>query len=339
MKNKLDILIYGDPLKGAMAHSLQDAFSALGHEAAIFDSTQCLFRSKGASILNRVLDRALTTQTTKRINERFATLLERKYWHLIIILQGRELYAATVAAAKQHAQQLVNWNPDDFFNRLNNSEHLLDSFHIYDRIFTPRKHLAAEYLHRGAQAVSPLNWYYLPSFYYPERAGTHRLSRDAVFIGTWSKRREDRLLALSGEDLAVHGSSWRHAARSFKKEFSIMPPVYCEQMRATVAASKININILTVENRDTTNIRNFEIAACAGFQLSERSADIAALFEEDKEIVFFSSNDELRDKCRFYLSNDSARERISNSGYARLIAGNNTIQDRAREILGILQLS
>jgi spore maturation protein CgeB len=41
------------------------------------------------------------------------------------------------------------------------------------------------------------------------------------------------------------------------------------------------------------------------------------LFEEGKEAIFFSSDDEMLSKTRFYLANNEARERIAAAGRVR----------------------
>lgn len=51
---------------------------------------------------------------------------------------------------------------------------------------------------------------------------------------------------------------------------------------------------------DIIHLRNFEIPMCAGLQISRYFDELAEFFEEDKEILFYRSYDELIDKVRFY---------------------------------------
>ena len=88
-------------------------------------------------------------------------------------------------------------------------------------------------------------------------------------------------------------------------------------MLSIFASTKININLLTVENRDSTNLRNYEIPASHGFQLSERSDKIKMQFEEDEEIVLFSTNDWRKDERTFvtyYRELNSNLKNIDNGG-------------------------
>ena len=103
-----------------------------------------------------------------------------------------------------------------------------------------------------------------------------------------------------------------------------------------ISASKININILTQENRDTTNCRNFEILACKGFQLAERSEDLLSIFEDKKDLSVFSTPNDLHDRCEYYLHNIDEREAIRNNGYKKLINGKHTMSDRANQLISTL---
>lgn len=107
-------------------------------------------------------------------------------------------------------------------------------------------------------------------------------------------------------------------------------------MMSLFSKSKININIFTIENRDRTNLRNFDISVAGGFQISERSEDLLSIFEEDQEIVCFSSIDELHSKSVYYLKKDSIREKIALAGYNKITNGNNTLLDRVNKIIEIV---
>lgn len=338
---KLKILIYGEPYEWAMAHNLREAFHQLGHDAVIFDWTQWLFRAQKLTLINRALDRLLISRVAKVINRNFLEALESELFDLVIVLKGLHLFSSTIVEAKQFTSQIVNWNPDDFFNPLNNSRYLLESFEKYDCIFTPRNHLKEEYYKKGAKRIGLLNWYYLPKFQYPVNVSPQEKQKygsDFVFIGTWSKRREQLIGSLQGFGIKLWGSHWHRATKRFRNRIECKPPVFSEEMCKVICLSKINLNILTKENRDTTNVRNFEIAACSGFQLSERSKEILQLFEEDKAIVCFETPEELVSKCEYYLRNKVERDKIRLNGYNMLLKGNHTMVDRANEILVTLSL-
>lgn len=53
---------------------------------------------------------------------------------------------------------------------------------------------------------------------------------------------------------------------------------------------------------DIVHLRNFEIPMCAGLQITRYVPELAEYFEEDKEIIFYKSPDELVDKVKFYTN-------------------------------------
>ena len=63
-------------------------------------------------------------------------------------------------------------------------------------------------------------------------------------------------------------------------------------------------------NFDLQTTRTMEIPACGGFLMAERTIEQERLFEEGKKPAFFSTDEELLEKCRYYLENESSRKKI-----------------------------
>jgi len=333
----LKILIYGEAVKHGVAAPLRGAFERLGHDAGIFDWPRYLFSARGRSLENRALDRLLFHHVARRINNDFISLIAEGGYDLVIVIRGNHVFPETVDEAKNLVPLVVNWNSDDFFNPLNSTGYMLRSFGKYDCIFTSRGHLREEYMARGAKRFEILNWYCRPDLMVAEDRLRHkRYSRDIAFIGSWSRRREDILGSLADFDITIYGSSWNKAGRSFRKRVPCRGPQYSEQMMDLMASSRINVNVLTRENRDTTNIRNFEIPSSGAFQLSEGSDAILDIFREGREIACFRDVRELKEKCAYYLKHDAEREEIAANGYRKLTSGGHDITDRAGQIVDSL---
>lgn len=71
--------------------------------------------------------------------------------------------------------------------------------------------------------------------------------------------------------------------------------------------------------------------------IAERNEDFLGLFEEGKEAEFFSSDDELVDKVRFYLKSPNLRKRIAAAGYERCIKSGYSNHDRVAWMLRRLE--
>jgi spore maturation protein CgeB len=56
-----------------------------------------------------------------------------------------------------------------------------------------------------------------------------------------------------------------------------------------------------------------------GFYLVEHMDELAEFFDIDREIVTYRTREELADKIRFYLKNETARETIRQAGHKRAL--------------------
>ena len=95
--------------------------------------------------------------------------------------------------------------------------------------------------------------------------------------------------------------------------------LYEKQYREAIWHSKINLSFLTRSNQDEYTHKSFEIAACGGFLLAERSEGHRQKFVEDEEAVFFTGFDELKAKIERYLPDEAGRNRIAAAGQARAV--------------------
>ena len=86
-------------------------------------------------------------------------------------------------------------------------------------------------------------------------------------------------------------------------------------------------------NLDLQTTRSVEIPACGSFMLAERTIEHLAMFEEGKEAAYFSSNDELLQKCRYYLAHEDERKQIAAAGHQRCENSGYSNYDRIKAII------
>ena len=72
--------------------------------------------------------------------------------------------------------------------------------------------------------------------------------------------------------------------------------VVADNYRKTICSSKIILGFLRKINADTQTSRTFEIPACGGFMLMERTENQQRLFEEGKEAEYFSTLKSAKEK-------------------------------------------
>jgi len=88
---------------------------------------------------------------------------------------------------------------------------------------------------------------------------------------------------------------------------------------------RINLGFAAVDetrpSRRVTQVRlrDFEVPMSGGFYLAEHSDELADFFTPGVEIETWRTREELRDKCRHYLTHDGERRRIAAAGHARAL--------------------
>jgi len=112
--------------------------------------------------------------------------------------------------------------------------------------------------------------------------------------------------------------------------------IWGESYVRALASSRIALGLLSKRIPETTTTRSFEIPAAGTFMLAERTADHMALFDEGIEAEFFSTQEELRDKASFYLSHESAREKIAAFGRQRCLKSEYHSRDQLKKVLILL---
>jgi len=195
----------------------------------------------------------------------------------------------------------------------------------YDLHVVQRDRNIADYRSCGARDVIKIQTAYEPTIHYPPPSGwsDKDRDRDVSFIGTPYDDRADTLnkLSQSGEfQVVISGNqkAWQRALTpqafsSLYREGELFQQLY----REAIWRSRINLSFLTRSNQDEFVHKSFEIAACGGFLLAERSEGHIQRFREDEEAVFFSTFDECLRKIRLYLHDEAARTCIAAAGQAR----------------------
>lgn len=124
------------------------------------------------------------------------------------------------------------------------------------------------------------------------------LSKDfSVDIFTSSETSE----LLKSSNLRIHPSV---------KTLTEMPKVF--------KLSKINLNMTIPQIKTGASLRIWDILGCGGFLLTDYREELSEYLCKGEDYESFSSLEELKDKCRFFLKNDSIREKIALSGYSKV---------------------
>src|SRR3984957_10074668 len=302
-------------------------------EAAFIKSS----RSFAERIANRVAGRPLSgyQQLNRALVENAAAFSP----DMILIGKGRWFTPAALEAAKKvGGATLVNWATDDPFNPADSSRELLKSIPLYDLYMCTKKDIMNDVRRAGCANVAYVRFGYKPEVHFPEAPATdkerERFACDVMFVGGCDAHRvayfEALVHAMPGVKLRLYGAYWERARalRSYARGFAV-----ARDYRLAVGGAKIAVNLVRRANRDDHVMRTFEIPACGGFMLTERSAPHEELFHEDREAVFFGSPDEFVAKVSSYLPRDDDRSKIAAAGHRKITQGRHTYADRLAEII------
>src|SRR5581483_1511929 len=181
-----------------------------------------------------------------------------------------------------------------------------------------------EYREHGARDVLKIQTAYEPTIHFPPPPGWSDADRNSgvSFIGTPYDDRAGFLTRLWKEfklPVTISGSSvWRERLTpEAQQAIYTGRELYGRDYREAIWRAKINLSFLTHSNHDEFAHKSFEIAACEGFLLVERSPGHLARFVEDQEAVFFEGIEECVQKIRHYLPDEATRARIAAAGRAR----------------------
>jgi spore maturation protein CgeB len=157
----------------------------------------------------------------------------------------------------------------------------------------------------------------------PSGWGDRNRTRDVSFVGSPHEERPAFLRKLICDyklPVTLSGPNWNKVLNGEEyKTYMRGAFLKDDAYREAIWQSKINLAFVTKLNEDDVAHKAFEITACGGFLLAERTPAHQAAFEEGKEAEFFSSVEECAEKIRYYLGHPAERELIAQRGLERAV--------------------
>ncbi|HKU21277.1 MAG TPA: glycosyltransferase [Terriglobales bacterium] len=244
---------------------------------------------------------------------------------------------ALIEMKRSSGALLINYATDDPFNRRTSGRHIVDAIPHYDVYICTKRAIMDDVRRAGCTNVVFVPFGYEPSMYHPEQSVAAeeqaRYCSDVAFIGGADADRcpffEALVDAIPNLDLHLYGGYWdRHPRlKKFHRGFAIG-----RDYRLVIAGAKIAPCLVRRANRDGHVMRTFEVPACGGFMLHERTPELLEFYEEDKEVACFGSVEELAKKIQHYLAHPQEREAIARAGRARCVP-TYSYDNRMKEIL------
>jgi spore maturation protein CgeB len=158
--------------------------------------------------------------------------------------------------------------------------------------------------------------------------------------GTWPEEKKENYLKalvkiLIGREKIGKYFNWNsHYKKEYKKIFPkiSLGKIKQDDVPALYSSARINLNCTAQDcvDWDVITLRAFEVLACRGFLISDRTPIAEKLLADCA--VFTDGDDDLAEKIRYYLRDEEARKKIAENGYNYFVK-NATIDARAKELL------
>ena len=327
------------------------ALERLGHEVIPVNSYQYRFRNP---LLNKVALRLASGPMVTRLNRDLLQIAAAEKPDLLWTDKLLAMRPETLDCMRANGIVTVSYMIDNPFGTRQDPGwrlYMKDIPH-YDLHVVQRDKNILDYRQRGARDVIKIQTAYEPTIHFPPPADWSDRNRDreVSFVGTPYDNRGATLKKLA--DLKEFQVVISGNPNAWKRDLGLEAfthlyregELFQRQYREAIWRSKINLSFITHANQDEFVHKSFEIAACGGFLLAERSKGHLERFREGEEAVFFSSFDELLQKIRRYLPDEDARARIAAAGQTRALRDGyhndrqvSLIVDRAQSIVNSLR--
>ncbi len=335
----MKILISGSKLYYFLASSFFRAFKKLNLKVEIFDD-EGIYRKQFYFLKNRFTNRIFWKIFSLTVQRKFVETVINRKPELILVVKGWFFSPTVIKTIKNELSKskIFCFNPDNPFNTWHfgaSNIWIRKSIPYYDVYFIWGKFLIERLKKNGAKRVEYLPFAYDPELHYPLESLDKEKKNydfDVVFIGTWDEEREKWLKNLLDYNLVIWGNGWERANKELRRRWRNRA-VVGKEFSKVCNSSKIVLNLIRRQNLPAHNMKTFEIPACKGFMLSNRTEEVIEFFKENEEIACFSSLKELRKKIGTYLINDNLRKNMKEKAYRKV--ENHTYVKRARKILEV----
>lgn len=271
-------------------------------------------RSKASRQINHLANQALINQVKK---------LQPKY---VLVIKGETIIPQTLDQLNHLGTTTINWFGDGLF------------FWRWMKRTAPHYHF---FINNGLDSYSKLTQFGIKNYYLEYAAPTvtprpkFKKIYPITFVGQHTPRREKYFTHIADLGLKIWGyHQWQQSSLSHLAQ----GPVPVKTAHQIISQSKIAVNMLTGSTRtqpQEINIRTFEALSQGTFLLIQDYPHLHQYFKAGKELVTFTTPQDLRRKAIYYLQHPRERETIATAGYKRVLK-DHTFDIRLRQLFTII---
>jgi len=291
--SQIKILLAGTWQHSIYEQACADALNKLGAFVVPFKWASCF-----SGVIGKIEERyVIPFKNTGNLNNKLLKTIQSEKPDIVFIWRGTHIYPQTLNKIREGTNtKIISYNNDDPFSPLyTNSQSLhkrrmwnmyLKAIPYYDIHFAYRHQNINELKAAGAKNVRLLRSYFIPEIHKPivlSQEERKKYSCDIAFIGHYEPERFEYIKTLleNGIKVNVYGSNKIWAAKKLGDYSEKLLPI--NEVKGTdyakaVTGAGICLCFMSRLNRDTYTRRAFEIPACKGLLLSERTDDMQSLY-------------------------------------------------------------
>ena len=325
--NDLRLLYFGQATWGSTSLQRYSSLQKLFGISYIVDSRRVFPDKKSGRTFLKSVQARLGVGYLLNISSKILLQEVERFKPDIVWVDGGFLLpkAVIIFIQKNFKCQFIHYTPDSLSAPGKSNRCMKNAISAYDVLVTTKEQDLKLYEKFSAKRVIFSLQGFDPSVHKPITLSSDedlKFASDVSFVGHYMKDRAAALEYILNQldiKISIYGSGWNNHNVSNKIKSVFYGEAVADDYAKVIAGSKIILGFLNNEVRDTFTTRTFEIPACKGFLLAERSLMHEKLLIEGLEAEYFSSNKEMLYKINQYLNDDSKREEIAFNGHKRVI--------------------
>ncbi|MEH2312074.1 MAG: glycosyltransferase [Nostoc sp.] len=272
-----------------------------------------------------------------QLNRKIVHLIQKQKPDIVLVVGVFPLSKDVFNICKVVNAKTINYLTDYPWNRYHYSRTYIENLKSYDLVASTKSQILLQLNQHAVNCVKFLPFAFDPYIHYPPEEVTSKqkefFDADVAFIGTGDYERLvylSALIPLKNWKLKIYGGLWEGIP---VKNWAVNPIVLSEKFRLATYCSKLTLGIVRKRNKDESTMRTFEIAACGGCGIYEDTQEHREILAGYPDHGFFSSPEDLANKCKWLLENPIEREQMRKIGMQIIIKDTNTYTSRLKTIL------
>lgn len=212
------------------------------------------------------------------------------------------------------------------------------SFKAFDLVITSFPHFVSKFQEWGISAE------YLPLCFEPavlKKLKTTKRILPVTFIGSITSAHQKGTDLIQQLAKKIPLKIWGYGKQQLDPNSAAFKyhqgEVWGQKMYQLFSESKITLNRhISVAGKFANNLRLFEATGCGALLITDQKNNLNQLFTIDKEIVTYSSGEELVAKVKYYLTHDRERNQVARAGQRRTLS-EHTYNVRMKQLVKILE--